>query len=43
MKKKVVVTKCRCERCGAEWIPRTDSPIKCARCGSPYWDRPRKK
>jgi hypothetical protein len=30
-----------CERCGAKWYPRTTcAPRRCARCNSPYWDRP---
>ena len=34
-----------CERCGHEWVPRVAGsiPLRCARCGSPYWDRPRKR
>lgn len=35
----------RCERCGAVWIPKsskkTSLPVACAKCGSPYWNRPR--
>lgn len=32
----------RCLRCGHEWPPREPRlPLRCARCGSPYWDRPR--
>jgi DNA-directed RNA polymerase subunit RPC12/RpoP len=37
----------RCERCGHEWIPRggnlEQEPTVCAKCRSPYWNRPRKK
>jgi DNA-directed RNA polymerase subunit RPC12/RpoP len=36
----------RCERCGHEWIPRGDAerePAVCAKCKSPYWNRPRRK
>lgn len=29
---------CKCERCGYEWQPREDNPIKCAKCNSPYWN-----
>src|SRR5579862_400751 len=34
---------CRCDRCGHEWIPRDldQDPIACAKCHSPYWNRPR--
>jgi hypothetical protein len=31
-----------CLRCGHSWHPRsTQKPMRCARCGTPYWDRPR--
>lgn len=34
---------CRCGRCGHEWLPRDEgAPKACARCKSPYWDKPRK-
>lgn len=36
----------RCERCSHEWIPRGDAqqePAVCAKCKSPYWNRPRRK
>jgi predicted Zn-ribbon and HTH transcriptional regulator len=35
----------RCERCGHEWIPRSkvDYPVRCSKCKSPYWDKPRKR
>ena len=34
----------RCERCGHEWVPRgDDEPRVCARCKSPYWNRPRSR
>lgn len=33
----------KCAVCGHEWKPRgTEKPLRCANCGSPYWDRPRK-
>jgi DNA-directed RNA polymerase subunit RPC12/RpoP len=35
----------RCERCGHEWVPRgatATAPKVCARCKSPYWDKPRR-
>lgn len=29
-----------CLRCRHEWIPRRQEwPKRCAKCGSPYWDR----
>lgn len=31
-----------CERCGEDWCFRgSGRPIRCGRCKSPYWDRPR--
>lgn len=31
-----------CLRCLHEWLPKKiGKPIRCPRCGSPYWDRPR--
>lgn len=39
--KKVIVNKCNA--CGYEWQSRFgEKPIACARCKSPYWDRPKK-
>ena len=29
-----------CQRCGHAWIPRTPQVLRCARCKSPYWNRP---
>jgi DNA-directed RNA polymerase subunit RPC12/RpoP len=32
-----------CTRCGYEWQGRTDTdPTVCAKCKSPYWDKPRR-
>jgi DNA-directed RNA polymerase subunit RPC12/RpoP len=33
----------RCDRCGHEWFPRdkTQEPVVCPKCKSPYWNRPR--
>lgn len=33
----------KCLRCGHEWFSRTEEkPVCCAKCKSPYWDRPAK-
>lgn len=32
-----------CQRCNHTWIPRKEHPIKCPKCLSPYWNKPRKK
>jgi len=40
---KITVLKCKCERCGHEWITRTEEmPKVCPKCKSPYWNVPRK-
>ena len=31
----------KCCRCGQEWASRSESPYRCGKCKSPYWDRPR--
>ena len=33
-----------CLRCNHVWYGRTDNkPVKCPKCISPYWDRPRQR
>lgn len=33
----------KCNRCEAEWYPRSgEKPKTCPKCRSPYWDSPRK-
>jgi predicted Zn-ribbon and HTH transcriptional regulator len=40
-KKEIKVYECKCERCGHEWITRSEeAPIVCPKCKSPYWDKP---
>jgi DNA-directed RNA polymerase subunit M/transcription elongation factor TFIIS len=45
---KELVTVYVCERCEHRWIPRDwenkdqGLPLVCARCKSPYWNRPKK-
>ena len=31
----------QCERCGHEWPTRLEHPVRCARCRSPYWNKPK--
>ena len=32
-----------CFRCGHKWIGKNSSkPIKCPKCSSPYWAKPKK-
>jgi hypothetical protein len=32
-----------CFRCGYQWWPKSEKkPDRCAKCNSPYWDRPRR-
>ncbi len=34
----------KCNVCNHEWLSRNQSkPVRCAKCKSPYWDRPKKK
>ena len=34
----------KCDRCDHEWLSRDgDTPLRCARCKSPYWNKPRNK
>lgn len=36
------ITQKTCTRCGATWFPRAPGrPMGCAKCHSPYWDKPR--
>ena len=43
MEEEILIKKCTCERCGHQWIPRIEeTPGTCAKCRSPYWNRPRK-
>jgi len=40
-KREINVYECRCERCGHNWITRTeDLPVVCPKCKSPYWNKP---
>lgn len=31
----------RCLRCEREFISRSVAPVRCSKCDSPYWDKPR--
>ncbi len=36
----IMVKGYQCSRCAGTWVPRSDTrPLRCAKCGSPYWDR----
>lgn len=36
------IKKLKCTRCGYEWWPRgAELPERCAKCNSPYWNKPR--
>jgi len=41
---KIIVEGWQCCRCTYKWIPKkkTQVPIICPKCNSPYWDVPRK-
>lgn len=30
-----------CLRCGHVWPPKSATPVKCPRCQTPYWNKPR--
>jgi len=40
----VQMKRCICLRCDNKWIPRDEeeTPVRCPKCKSPYWNRPRK-
>lgn len=27
-----------CLRCGESWLKRTEHPVRCAHCKTPYWN-----
>ena len=34
----------QCKRCEHKWIPRKEgTPLRCPKCGSPYWNRDKKR
>ena len=40
----IVLPTLHCLRCGHTWPPRKpERPLRCPKCGSPYWDQPRKR
>lgn len=39
--RKIQVLECTCTRCGYKWVARGAVPVRCAKCGSVYWNRPR--
>lgn len=32
-----------CGRCQHRWVSRTIDPVKCPKCKSPYWNKPRRR
>ncbi len=32
----------KCLRCEHEWASRNQRPLRCAKCKTPYWDKPRR-
>lgn len=41
-KKTLKIPTLSCAICGGEWIPRKQEwPLRCAKCKSPYWNKPR--
>ena len=42
--KAITLPKLICCRCAYEWVPRkAEWPKRCPKCGTPYWDKPRKE
>ena len=36
--------KCKCKKCGWEWIPRIETkPKQCPKCKLYDWDKPKRK
>jgi hypothetical protein len=35
------ITLAKCLRCGFEWLPRVECPVKCPHCRTPLWNVPR--
>ena len=33
----------RCTRCPHKWNSFVENPVKCPKCGSPYWNLPRQR
>lgn len=47
---RMIIQGYKCRRCGHHWSPRNGSgyrdrshPRHCPKCGTPYWDRPRRE
>ncbi len=39
---KIKLPTLKCLRCGHKWYPkREEMPLRCAKCKSPYWNKPR--
>ena len=36
-----LVTLAKCLRCGFEWLPRVQNPVKCPSCKTDLWNVPR--
>lgn len=32
-----------CNRCGHKWLPRVKIPVRCPKCISQYWNKPRRR
>lgn len=33
----------KCKRCGHEWAGKTEKPLRCGKCKTPYWDKERQR
>jgi predicted Zn-ribbon and HTH transcriptional regulator len=44
MSKSFLARRYTCKVCGHEWYPRgPGKPLRCSKCKSPYWNKPRDK
>jgi Zn finger protein HypA/HybF involved in hydrogenase expression len=38
----IIPEETKCLRCGHQWTPRKAEVTRCPKCGSPYWNRPKR-
>ena len=34
-----MIVKCKCQKCGYEWVPRVDNPKLCPECKCRKWNK----
>jgi len=40
--KKIIGYELTCLRCGKVWESKSEHPLRCSKCKTPYWDIPKK-